>query len=109
MRRLLILAAVALTGCAAPRWYHPTASAAQFNQDRYECTMQANALFPPAMTNTSTGVPPTTRTNCTAMGNQMSCTSRQNPTFPIQQFDQNAIPRNHSQRDCLYARGYVNR
>jgi hypothetical protein len=107
MRILSLAAVVALTGCAMGQWHHPTATAAQFDQDQYECQMRANAMVPVNMTKTAIGAPPPTTTNCTAFGNQLNCTSRQASSMPITQYDQNQIPRARVRDQCLAARGYV--
>lgn len=104
--RYLILC-ILLAGCASKPWQHPTATPAQFNQDNYECHMQASAMYPAAMTSANFNQPAPVRTNCTAMGNTMNCTTQQQANqIPPVQYDQNQIARSNAQGQCLRARGY---
>lgn len=107
MRNALIVALVALSGCAMPRWHHVNFTPAQFDQDRYQCTMQARDMYPVAMTGQPTLMPPpATRTNCTALGNQLNCTSQQDYQMPTYQYDRNQPYRDNAFGYCMRARGY---
>lgn len=103
--RYSILLLVPLVGCAN-QWRHPTATAAQFHNDRYECTIQANAMYPVAMASTTTSYQAPSTTRCTGFGNTTSCTTTPGYQAPTYQYDANATQRNGFVSDCLKARGY---
>lgn len=107
MNRILLLIPAALAGCAMPQWHHANFSPAQFDQDRYQCTVQAREMYPVAMAGQSNMMPPpATRTNCTAMGNQVNCTNQQGYQMPVYQYDRNQPYRDNAFSYCMRARGY---
>lgn len=106
MRASTVLAILALSGCAS-QWKHPTATPAQLDQDTYQCTMQAQAMYPPMAASTQLGSGGPAVGTCTGMGNQVTCVSRPGAQAPVIPYDMNAIPRNNAIRSCLYARGYT--
>ena len=117
---LLLASAAVLAGCMAPKqWHGGPGGAAQFNQDSYDCQLQAANMYPAAMVQqmTSAGVnaaPPPVQTNCSVIGNQINCNSNRvgadasiyNRPPSYMTVDANAGSRDGAVVSCLYARGY---
>lgn len=96
---LTLLLLIDLAGCGMG-WTRPNTSEAQFNQDRYQCEKEAVSMYPPVRPK-----PQSSQTDCTAYGNQMTCTT--SPTYSGTQPDTNQTARTHAVSSCLEARGYA--
>ena len=70
----LFLACAALSSCGT--WVNPSNPNANYQADYYSCQMQAASVYPVVMQTATT--PSVTNTNCTAYGNQATCTSTTN-------------------------------
>ncbi|MFZ2652784.1 MAG: hypothetical protein WA210_22010 [Burkholderiaceae bacterium] len=116
---LVLLASLfALGGCAA-KWSRPNTSESVFYQDRYQCEQDAARAYPPAMVQSMTSpgfqaAPRPSQTNCTSVGNQISCRSAPQgldasiyntpPTYVSE--DMNVSNRNSAVQSCLFSKGY---
>jgi hypothetical protein len=96
-----------VTGCGG--WTRPNTSEAEFNQDRYGCEREAISMYPVAMRPTTAVHQSPVQTNCTPIGQTVSCpTIRVAPTQGVP-YDSNALARSNAVRSCLQGRGYVRR
>ncbi len=73
--RIYFVAIFILCGCAA-EWMHPTADQSQFYQDKMECDNFSQNI--PRTIVATRSVPPVYDTNCTRIGNNVSCMTSQN-------------------------------
>jgi hypothetical protein len=98
--------AIGVAGCAS-NWTRPNTTEAQFRQDVYACQQQAAAAPRPVY------VQPTQsarQTDCTAQGNNLSCTTRPGVDTAMYANAANAHAATAAQPAaidaCLMARGY---
>lgn len=77
----LLVSVVLLGGCAAAQWNRPETDEAQFNQDRYQCQLDAASMYPVPNASPAT-TPGPLLTDCTTYGASTSCTTRQGPARP---------------------------
>lgn len=101
----LLAAGFALSGCGG--WSRPNTTEAQFYEDRLQCEQQANNMYPPAMSAIGQGYQAPARTNCTAFGNQMNCTTTPGAYTPPAQLDVNSIARANAFSGCMKSKSYV--
>lgn len=101
---VLLLAALALAGCANHVWVGQNPQ-----QDIDECTVEANHRYPPAIYTYQSGVGYTTpvRTSCASNGAYTNCTSTGGAYIPPTQSlaDANADNRKTHFDSCMIARG----
>ncbi len=101
-----------VVGCAnlGNAWYRSNTSEAEFNQDRYQCTVEASRASPPQNFQmvTGSGYQTPVQTNCISNGNNVNCTSyggeRVAPTTTW--IDANAVNQSAMVELCLKAKGY---
>ncbi len=101
-----------LAGCAnlGHVWHRDNTTEAEFNQDRYQCTVEATRAYPAQNIPITTGGGYQTpvQTNCVSVGNNVNCTSyggeRVAPTTTW--IDANAGNQSAMVEQCLKARGY---
>lgn len=109
MKKLLILASIALYGCGGG-WSRPNTTEAEFNQDRYQCERESAHMYPAQITQQQIGKgyqSPTT-TNCFSAGMATQCTSTPGIYTQPQTYteDANASNRSRAFNSCLSAKGY---
>lgn len=106
MRKLLIIGAVVLTGCAT-KWYRPGTTEAEFYSDSFECQQMASSMHPAQMGALGTGYQSPAVTNCSTRGSNTTCTTTPGQYTPPAQVDYNAISRNGAVATCLRGKGYM--
>lgn len=111
-----------LAGCAQYQWRKQGSTREQFNQESYECQMQAAAAFPAAIVSQqmTSGYQTPAVTNCTSSGSaygsygnvygnsNTNCTTTPGQTVRPVVYTSDANQENRAQasKACLYARGY---
>lgn len=122
LRLAALFGCVLVTGCAQYQWQKPGATQAEFNQDTYQCQMQAASAFPAVIVQQqlTSGYQTPSTTNCFSTGSaygsygnvygnsNTTCTTTpgqvvQPITLPS---DANSGNRAQAIKTCLYARGY---
>jgi hypothetical protein len=105
MKRAALASLALAAGCAAP-WNRPNTTEAQFRADLYLCQQQAAIAYRPAIVQPT----PSGRTDCTAYGNNLSCTTRPGVDTAMYANAADAHAAQAAQpgavEACLVARGY---
>jgi hypothetical protein len=105
MKRLALASLALAAGCAAP-WNRPHTTEAQFRADLYLCQQQAALAHRPAPVQPA----PSRHTDCTAYGNNVSCTARPGVDTAMYANAANVHAAQDAQpgavEACLMARGY---
>jgi len=108
---LIVLAALAFSGCARYSWQHPYKDKAALAQDKQECTRQAVASYPVLMETyqTSAGYTTPSTTNCYPVGRSVQCYTTPGQYYPptYGKRDVNQAARHQAVDACLVADGWT--
>lgn len=102
--------ALAVAGCAQYEWQKYGATQADFNQDRYQCQMEAASAYPTAAVTQQirAGYVGPSTTNCSNWGYSVTCSTTPGQVVaPLTTtVDVNQDNRGQAAKACMYARGY---